>query len=221
MKLLNLTYGALAVLAIQGCNPRTQYNGPNVKDQIADKELCTLYKKDSTTIHTLMALQKPNDSVALYLYDLDISKAEGTVQKLVSAQMLSRQQFEQESPKYKEKYTWKPFEGKEVLFVQIQAKGINEKAVLEKRQDIEEEIGEALESSNIGEWIAGDIGPGGGNMLFEVKDINKSMSAIMGVLFQHKIERQVVIGRRVKMDSNDWFYLVIYPATFSGLFNTM
>lgn len=222
MKTIKFAYAALAILFVQGCNIHSQSKGQEINASIVvDKELCTLYKKDSNTIRTLRALQKPNDSVALFLMDLDVSKPEGTLQKFISVQLLSRKQFEQQAIKFKEVYTWKPFTGSEVIFVQIKAGDTNEFVVLDKRQEIEDQINEALKDGNIGEWIAGDIGPGGGNMLFEVNNIDKSMPVILEVLRQNKVEKQVVIGRRVMVNSNDWFYTVIYPAGFSGIFNTM
>jgi hypothetical protein len=108
------------------------------------------------------------------------------------------------------------------LFVQIQPAGFrDEKQLLDKRQEVEDLLSKALENKELGKWFAGDIGPGGGNMLYTVKDIDKSMQIILEVLQQNKLDKNVLIDRRVLVDQDDWFYEVIYSTKFSGDFNTM
>lgn len=53
---------------------------------------------------------------------------------------------------------------------------------LDKRQDIEAKIEKALKLKGVGEWIAGDLGPGGANMLFEVIDVDKAVPVILETL---------------------------------------
>ena len=58
-------------------------------------------------------------------------------------------------------------------------------------------------------------------MLFTVEDFDKSMDLILEVLRQNELDDKVRIGRRVRIDKNDWFYEVIHPKKYSGDFNTM
>lgn len=112
--------------------------------------------------------------------------------------------------------------GNDVLFVQIQPRGFkDEMQLMDKRQKIETITSKALQDKKLGEWFAGDLGPGGGNSLYEVSDINRSIEIILNVLEQNGLEHNVLIGRRVLKDKADWFYEVIYPTKYAGAFNTM
>ena len=97
----------------------------------------------------------------------------------------------------------------------------NEFEILNKRQEIEDEISEELQNENLGEWFAGDIGPGGGNMLYTVSNINEAMETTLQVIAKNNLSKNVVIGKRIMISNGDWFYEVIYPENFSGIFNTM
>ena len=93
--------------------------------------------------------------------------------------------------------------------------------VMRKRQDVEDKINSIFESEKLGEWFAGDMGPGGGNILYDVYQVDDAMQAILGVLKQSKLEGSTLIGRRVLLSDQDWFYEVIYPSNYTGGFNTM
>jgi hypothetical protein len=163
-----------------------------------------------------------SDKFDLYLYELDTSVPEGAKQSFVSVQQLTREELDNKKAALQAEYNWEPFIGEKVLFVQIDPSGFtNEFELLEKRQEIEGKLGNALERKGLGEWIAGDFGPGGGNMLFTVQDIDESMSLCLEVLRQNELEEAVRIGRRVRIDKDDWFYEVIHPARYSGDFDTM
>ncbi|MNY75185.1 hypothetical protein D3C86_2143970 [compost metagenome] len=58
-------------------------------------------------------------------------------------------------------------------------------------------------------------------MLYTVTDVRKSMQTIMTVLQEHDLENKVLVARRVLLGKDDWFYDVIYPANYSGHFNSM
>ena len=110
----------------------------------------------------------------------------------------------------------------DVLFVQIQPQGFKDGLqLLNKRQEIEDKLDNAIKDKQLGEWMAGDVGPGGGNMLYRVSDINNSLQAIYDELRVNNLEKKVVTGRRISSSKDDWFYEVIYPTKFSGTFNTM
>lgn len=117
---------------------------------------------------------------------------------------------------------WTPEQETPVLFVQIQPSAFkDELAALDLRQKIEGIIDERLQAANMGEWFAGDIGPGGANMLFEVQNVAEGMKIIMTVLKEQKLESVTVIGHRIYTAPDDWDYKIIYPENYTGTFNTM
>ncbi|HEX2628122.1 MAG TPA: hypothetical protein VHM26_03900 [Chitinophagaceae bacterium] len=118
-------------------------------------------------------------------------------------------------------YDWQPRNVEKVLFVQVQPEAFeSEIDALTKRGPIEMNISDQLKAQGSGQWIAGDIGPGGANMLFDVTDWEKGMDIIMKVLKEQKLETKTVIARRLIISDEDWFYEVIYPQQFTGYFNT-
>jgi hypothetical protein len=168
------------------------------------------------------ALTIGSDEFDLHLYELNISIPENAKQSFGSVQKLTKRDLDNKKTEIQRNYNWMPFENNAVLFIQIQPIGFeNEMQLLDKRQEVEHELTTALENKNVGKWIAGDLGPGGGNMLYTVTDLDKSLQMILEVLQQNSLEKQVLIGRRVMLDNDDWFYEVIYPTKFSGAFNTM
>lgn len=217
--------GVLSLMAFVGCNQDSNMktNGQPDPTHMADKiEVFSLYKKADSKIYVARALSVGNDKVDLYLYELNTSSPEGAKQSFVSVQHLIKQEIDNKKSELQIDYNWEPFKGNKVLFVQIEPAGFkNEIELLEKRQEIEEKLGNALESKSLGKWFSGDLGPGGGNMLFTVEDIDKSMDLILEVLRQNELDGKVRIGRRVLIDKDDWFYEVIHPTRYSGDFNTM
>lgn len=224
MKFKTFTLGLLTFLGLTSCNQNSdkQSDGQTNSTLLADKEIFSLYKKTDSVIYVARALKTGNDKFDLHLYELNISTPEGAKQTFISVQQLTQQELENKKTEFQSSYNWTPFKGNEVLFVQIQPKGFkDEMQLLEKRQEIEDKLSKALENKRLGEWFAGDLGPGGGNMLYTVTDIDKSLQVILDVFQQNKLEKNVLIGRRVLVDKGDWFYEVIYPTKYSGDFNTM
>lgn len=224
MKFKTFTLGLLTFLGLTSCNQNSdkQSDGQTNSTLLADKEIFSLYKKTDSVIYVARALTTGNDKFDLHLYELNISTPEGAKQTFTSVQQLTQQELENKKTEFQSSYNWTPFKGNEVLFVQIQPKGFkDEMKLLEKRQEIEDKLSKALENKRLGEWFAGDLGPGGGNMLYTVTDIDKSLQVILDVFQQNKLEKNVLIGRRVLVDKGDWFYEVIYPTKYSGDFNTM
>jgi len=218
------TLALLTFLGLSSCNQNSdkQTDGQTNSTLRADKEIFSLYKKTGSIISVARALTTGNDKYDLHLYELNISTPEGAKQTFTSVQQLTKQELHSKKTKLQSNYNWMPFKGNEVLFVQIQPTGFkDEMQLLDKRQEIEDKLSKALENKKLGEWFAGDLGPGGGNMLYTVTDIDKSMQIILDVLQQNKLDKNVSIGRRVMIDTNDWFYEVIYPTKYSGDFNTM
>ncbi len=185
-------------------------------------DIFTLYKKTEKQVQIARVVTLDEAVFDLYVYEIDISVPEGTKQRFVSAQHLNKQELDQKKDALLKTHNWTPFKSQDVLFVQIQPEGFkNETQLLNKRQKIEAKIDRALGSKNLGEWFAGDIGPGGANMLYTVSGIDASMQVILGVLSQNNLNNNVLIGRRVMTNADDWFYEVIYPLDYSGDFNTM
>lgn len=218
------TLGLLTFLGLTSCNQNSnkQTDGQTNSTLLADKEIFSLYKKSDSIIYAARALTTGNDKFDLHLYELNISTPEGAKQTFTSVQQLTQQELENKQTELQSTYNWIPFKGNEVLFVQIQPTGFkDEMQLLYKRQEIEDKLSKTLENKKLGEWFAGDLGPGGGNMLYTVTDIDKSLQIILDVLQQNKLDKNVLIGRRVLVDKDDWFYEVIYPTKYSGDFNTM
>jgi hypothetical protein len=223
MKIRNMALRLLTILGLTSCS---QGSGNKTDGQattsLADKEVFSLYRKTESVFHVARALTTGNDNFDLHLYEVNTSTAEGAKQSFVSVEHLTRQQLDSRKSELQSSYNWTPFKGNEVLFVQIQPTGFkNETELLDKRQDIETKLSDALEKKKLGEWFAGDLGPGGGNMLYTVTDIDKSLDIILAVLKQNNLDKNALIGRRVLVAEGDWFYEVIYPTKFSGDFNTM
>ena len=186
------------------------------------KHVFSLYKRSGKVMHVAKAYKINKDSFKLCQFHVDISPSATNRQTFTSAQRLSIRQLENCRKKLQGDYTWVPLSGEEVLFVQIQPQSSeHELDLLDLRQEVEDQLDEALKSKNLGEWFAGDLGPGGANMLYHVKDADKAMQVILQVLAQHHIQDQVHIGRRVLIAEGDWFYEIIYPAQYSGVFETM
>jgi hypothetical protein len=218
------TSGLLTFLGLISCNQNLDKQPDRTTNStlLADKEIFSLYKKTDSIVYVARALTNGINKFDLHLYELNISTPEGAKQTFASLQQLTQQEIDNKKTELLSTYNWAPFKGNEVLFVQIQPTGFKDEIqLLNKRQEIEDKLSKALENEKLGEWFAGDLGPGGGNMLYSVTNIDKSLQIILEVLQQNKLDRNVLIGRRVLVGKGDWFYEVIYPTKYSGNFNTM
>jgi hypothetical protein len=187
-----------------------------------DNELFTAYLKIKDTIQVVRALTTNNNTCDLYYYKIHISEPELSKQTFISTKNLTKQQVDIQKSELLKLYNWEPYKDKKVLFIQIQPNSFtNEMDILNKRQEIETKLTNILEANKLGEWFAGDLGPGGGNILFFVSDINKSLQVVLNFISKNDLENNVLIGRRIMTDKDNWFYEVIYPRKYSGDFNTM
>jgi hypothetical protein len=220
MRRIVLAFELLIILGLINCkqNPTNQIDG-----QVSiDKEVFTLYSKANSIVHTARVLTTEDNSFDLIFYDVDISTPEGAKQKFISIESLTEQQLKSKRIDLQKTYNWTPIKGKDILFVQIQTTGFkNEMELLDMRQKIEIKLTFELENKKLGEWVASDLGPGGGNMLYTVTNINNALHTILQVLKQNNLDKNTLIGRRVLISNEDWFYEVIYPTQYSGDFNTM
>jgi hypothetical protein len=224
MNIKNTLLPLLTILGLTSCNQSSdnQTSGQVQANSTFDKEIFTLYSRTENAVKVARAMTTSNETFDLHLYELNTSTPEAAQQTTISVQTLTKQELETKSTELKNTYNWTPFKGDNVLFVQIQPRGFkNEIELLDKRQEIEDKLNTVLETNKLGEWFAGDIGPGGGNMLYTVTNIEITLQTILQVLKQNNLDKNVLIGRRIMIDKGDWFYEVIYPTKFTGTFNTM
>lgn len=186
----------------------------------ADKEQWTLYSKSDKLYH-VKRLVSANGNYNLLTYDINTSQPEEAHQTFISRQIVNVSELNKIKSD-NASFNWAPFKGKPVLFVQMQYTHFKDQMVaLNKRQEIEQHINEKLQSQALGQWIAGDIGPGGANMIFEVQDIEGAKAIILSILTREGLNKAALIGRRVNTSAEDWFYEVVYPLDYNGEFLTM
>jgi hypothetical protein len=224
MTFKKFTLVLLAFLGLTSCNQnsRKQTDERTNLTLLTDKEIFSLYNKTDSVIYIAKAMSNGSDKFDFYSYELKISSPEGAKQTFISVKQLTKEELNNKKNELHSQYNWIPFKGDQVLFVQIQPTAFkDEMQLLDKRQEIEDKLSKVLENRKLGEWCAGDLGPGGGNMLFTVTDLDKSLQAVLEVLQQNKLDKNVLIGKRILVAKGDWFYEVIYPIKYSGNFNTM
>lgn len=230
MTRLLLTF--IAALALISCARQEQTSSappniptPNNENAMlvgTQSEVFTLYRKTNNLFHVARVLRKASDDFDLLLYDVNAATAEGAAQKLVSSEHLTKLELDKRKPILQKDYIWSPLKVDQVLFVQIQPDTFKDEfELLDRRQKLEKQLDHTLESKNLGEWLASDIGPGGGNILYKVADIEQALNAVLEIVKQNGLENEVRVGRRVYVADRDWFYEVIYPSNFTGVFNTM
>jgi len=215
--------GFIAFLFLTNCNKKLKnVNSESKSISLWNKEFLHLYKKNDSIVEIARVIQSGKENFKLQFSKINILTPEYAKQHFISELDLSKKELENKKLELQKTYNWKPVQGNDILFIQIQpSKFKNELQMLDRRQEIEEKINQALQNNNCGEWFAGDLGPGGGNMLYTVNDIEKSLPIILEVLQQNKLEKNVLIGKRILTEKDEWFYEVIYPNKYSGNFNTM
>ena len=185
------------------------------------KEVWTIYSKQDTIFH-IKRLVSSDTGLTLLSYDINTSKAETAVQTFINSKTLSSENEATTIKSQSSNFKWAPLKMGLTLFVQIEPSAFkDEMEALDKRQDIEQKIETALKLKGLGDWTAGDLGPGGANMLFEVSNVDSATSVILEVLSKAGLDKKTIIGRRIYTEEEDWFYEVIYPKTFNGVFLTM
>ena len=109
-----------------------------------------------------------------------------------------------------------------VLFVQWQYPSTTTgMQALDVRQKVELEIDNALKAKGVGQWFAGDLGPGGANMLFEMNNKEAALKIIHDTIKKHRIDKETVIAERVYTAPGDWIHKVIFPKGYKGGFKDM
>lgn len=183
-------------------------------------ELWTLYSKQDSIYHVKRLLAS-DSGYMLLSYDINSSQPEAASQRFTRKESVDRvdvNKFRSENPGF----DWMPFNGTPTLFVQVGPSAFkDEMDALGKRQRIEQKIDKDLHSKNAGSWVGGDLGPGGANMLFEVQNTDQAKAIIGAILVKEGLNRETIIGRRIYTAKDDWFYEVIYPLDYTGVFLTM
>jgi hypothetical protein len=222
----------LAILiALSSCGQQPTDSAKTVKDTTSkstsistpmqlDQELWTLYTKSDTVYHVKRLVSNDNNYFLL-TYDVNASLPEQAHQTFIDKQAVNRNDLSTIKTS-NSSFDWKPFKATPVLFVQLQYSFFKDQmAALDKRQQLEQLIDKELRSKFLGHWIAGDIGPGGANMLFEVQHIDKANAIVFALLVKEGLGNATLIGRRVNVTAEDWFYEVVYPSSYNGVFMTM
>lgn len=205
-----------------GQNPNNDKSQANAFSNMkSSKEVWTIYKKQDTVFH-VKRLLSADTGLTLFSYKINVSMPESASQIFLGMEKIAN---EKEAAAIKPKdtsFNWKPFEANLTLFVQIEPSAFtDEMQALNIRQSVEQKIETALKTKSLGRWIAGDLGPGGANMLFEVANIDNAISIILEVLSKNGLDKSAIIGRRINTEAQEWFYEVIYPNSFTGVFLTM
>ena len=79
-----------------------------------------------------------------------------------------------------------------VLFVQWQyPNAVDPIKAVDIRQRVEQRIDGALKANGQGMWFAGDLGPGGANMLFDVVNEEHAFAIIMKILTAEQLDKQL------------------------------
>ncbi len=202
-----------------GCNSQTnkkptekvdiEYISSNYKNETEDKIEFSRIIKDSSTLNLIEG-------------EIRFDGNYNTLQTIKNKRIISETEIDSINSNLKRKGYRDNFDnfGK-IIFVQMQPKNENDFQVLDLRHKVEEKIHKKLKSNGIGEWVAGDLGPGGANMLFEVTEWNKSIPIIMNVLNQEGLLKNSLIMKRLNTAKDDWNYEIIYPIDYDGVFNQM
>ena len=186
-----------------------EYISLNYKNETEDKIEFSRIVKDSSTLNLIEG-------------EIRFDENYNTLQTIKNKRTISESEIDSINSNLKGKGYRDNFDniGK-IIFVQMQPKNENDFQVLDLRHKMEEKIHEELKSNGIGEWVAGDLGPGGANMLFEVTEWKKSIPMIMNILNQEGLLKNSLIMKRLNTAKDDWNYEIIYPIDYNGVFNQM
>ena len=180
------------------------------------------YKNETEDSIEFSRIVKDSANIMLIEGEIHFDENSNTLQKITNKQIISASAIDSIRSNLKNKGYREQFDQLDkVIFVQIQPKNENDLHVLDLRHSVEDKIDQILSDNELGHWIAGDLGPGGANMLFEVTNWDKAIPKIMKVLNQEGILSQTLITKRLNTAEDDWNYEVIYPIDFNGAFNQM
>ncbi|MCW3110676.1 MAG: hypothetical protein JWQ09_5182 [Segetibacter sp.] len=192
-----------------------------IKKMTLTKEVWTIYSKQDTIFH-IKRLLSSDSGLILRSYDINTSEPEITKQTFIDTKTLANEREASLIKSQNSSFHWVPFKTAPTLFVQISWSTFkSDLEPWEKREAIMDKIVSALKLQGHADWTGCDVGPGGLNMLFEYEKIDYAVPAILEVLRKEGFDKKTIIGRRINIEPEDWFYEVIYPNNFSGVFKTM
>ena len=208
----------ITILALS-CNSQTNKN-PTAKVNI--EYISSNYKNETEDKIEFSRIVKDSSSLNLIEGKIHFDQYYNTLQTITNKEAISESEIDSIKSNLKGKGYRENFDniGK-IIFVQMQPKNENDLQVLDLRHSIEEKINEELINNRLGEWIAGDLGPGGANMLFEVTEWDKSIQLILNILNQEDLLDKSLIMKRLNTAEDDWNYEIIYPIDYDGVFNQM
>lgn len=201
------------------CNNQTNRK-PTEKVEI--KYVSSNYKSETEGKIKFSRIVKDSSSLNLIEGQISFDENYNTLQEITNKRIVSESEVDSIKSSLKNKGYQESFDniGK-IIFVQMQLKNENDLQVLDLRHSMENKIHVRLNNNGLGEWIAGDLGPGGANMLFEVTEWEKSIELIMAILNQENLLDKSLIMKRLNTAEDDWNYEIIYPIDYNGIFNQM
>lgn len=192
-----------------------------LKINIVTKELWTIYSKQDAIFH-VKRLLLTDIGLILLSYDINTPEPEVSEQSFLSSNIVANKDEATAIKLQNSNFNWTPYKTVLTLFIQIEPSAFkDEMEQYEKRQGFLDKIEKALLKHGHAEWTGCDVGRGGLNMLFEVENIDTAIPTILEVLSKLGLDKKAVIGRRINTEAEDWFYEVVYPNAFNGVFLTM
>lgn len=188
--------------------------------------LNSFYKKNSDTIEFKRIL-KDDSELTIQSGQIYFGEYALTHQKFTSYQRISNEAKIIDSLTVLfagEGFLAKMTDDKDIMFIQIIPDStmgtLASLGFMTLRQEVEGKIDDRLQSENLGEWFAGDMGAGG-NMLFYINDWNNATKAVVKVLEDEGLLGHVLIAKRIMTAKDDWNYEIVYPLGYEGVFNQM
>ncbi len=209
----------LIIILVLSCNNQTNKK-PTEKMEI--EYVSSNYKNATEGKIEFSRIVKYTSNLNLIEGEISFDENHNTLQKITNKRIVSESEIDSIKFALNNKGYRENFDnfGK-IIFVQMQPKNENDLQVLDLRHSMEEKIHVQLDNSGLGKWIAGDLGPGGANMLFEVTEWEKSIHLIMQILNQEDLLDKSLIIKRLNTAEDDWNYEIIYPIDYNGVFNQM
>lgn len=214
----NIKFILITILAL-GCNNQAhkeqikkvdiEYISSYYKNKIEDKIEFSRIVRDSSIFYNIEG-------------EITLDENYNTIQKIISKKIISESEVSLIKDILEKKDYRDVFDTvSKVIFVQLQIENDDFIEVLELRHSIENKIHNKLNSDGFGAWIAGDLGPGGANMLFEVTDWDKAIHLTMEILENEGVLDKSLITKRLNLAEDDWNYEIIYPIDYNGVFYQM
>ena len=211
----------IILLAFLGFGCKTKTNKEPIKN-VELNFIKSFYKNETEEKIEFCRITKDSINFRQVTGTISLNNEYNTLQKIKENKIISESEIDSIKMEFKAKNYRENFDNiSKVIFVQVQPKNENDLQVLDLRNSIEKKIHKKLTNKKLGKWIAGDLGPGGANMLFDVNNWNKSFEVIIEILSNENLLEKSLILKRLNTAEDDWNYEIIYPINFEGVFNQM